>query len=99
MKMNKGKVLIVEDSPEVANILVRGLSEEGFAVGSALSGVAALGQFRNDWDVVILDLMLPDIQGETLLNFLAQRSNPPRVLVLSAKSLMNDKIALFRRGC
>lgn len=92
-------ILLVEDEKDLAEPLSRGLREEGFIVGWALNGVAARRELEKHWDVVLLDLMLPDMPGESLLQYLKQRPNCPPVLVLTAKSQMSDKLSLFRLGC
>jgi len=97
--MEVPRVLIVEDSPDVSRFVSRGLKEEGFQVAEAQSGEVALRHMDSDWDLIILDLMLPDMSGETLLEYLMQKNSRPPVLVLTAKSRLEDKISLFQRGC
>ncbi len=93
------RILIVEDSLELAHVLKRGLTEEGFEIGHAPSGEVALRELKEGWDLVILDLTLPDISGESVLGFIQQPTESPPVLVLTARSQIEDKVALFERGC
>lgn len=93
------KILLVEDEKDIADPVLRGLAEEGFEVGWAGDGVTARRQLEKHWDLVLLDLMLPDMGGEALLAYLKQRPNCPPVLILTAKGQLADKLALFRQGC
>lgn len=97
--MPQARILIVEDSAEVANFVQRGLSEEGYQVSVALTGQIGLRMLSESWDLLILDLMLPDMAGESILRYLGQQLESPRVLVLSARGEVADKIALFEYGC
>lgn len=84
------KILIVEDAPELANILVKTLREEGFEPVAVHDGTTALRRMQDSWDLIILDLMLPDVGGETLLNHVTQQTTPPPVLVLTARNRLED---------
>lgn len=97
--MDGARILIVEDSPDLAEILRRALSEEGFFAEVALTGTEAFRKLQQTWDVVVLDLMLPDVSGESVQDFIAQKPSPPRVLVLTAKSELEQRINLFEKGC
>lgn len=93
------RILIVEDEPEISSLLQRGLAEEGYSAEVTNTGASAMRQFNEGWDLVILDLMLPDIAGETVLDFITQRRDHPPVLILSARAQLVDKLTLFERGC
>ena len=97
--MERQRILIVEDSSQVGELLQRGLTEEGFDVGVAETGEIALRKLNERWDLVVLDLMLPDLSGERIMAFLGQRAEHPRVLVLTAKAEVESKIELFKLGC
>jgi DNA-binding response OmpR family regulator len=81
------RALVIEDDRKIAGFVARGLGAEDFAVeqcDTGERGLQLLGQ--EPFDVAILDLMLPGVDGLTVLKKLrAQRSNPP-VIVLSAQS-------------
>lgn len=96
---NQPRIFIIDDAVDVCDFLRRGLSEEGFAVEVAHSGGVALRRADEPWDLIILDLMLPEVQGETILDYLGQKRNHPPVLVLTARDQLEDKVALFRLGC
>jgi len=97
--MQRPRILIVEDAPDVARLLEQGLTEEGFEAKIAPNGRVALREAENGWDIIILDLTLPDVSGETIMSFLAQRLDHPPVLVLTARGQLEDKLSLFRQGC
>ena len=93
------RILIVEDENDLAESLQIGLQEEGFEVGVARTGEVARRLFDHSWDVIVLDLGLPDISGENLLNYLKQRPNSTRILVLSASGSVQTKVSMFQQGC
>lgn len=93
------KVLLVEDSQRLRKTLVRGLRAAGFAVDAAADGVEAvafLGGF--DYDHVILDLGLPRLDGFGVLHALPGGGERPRVLVLSARDRVADRVAALDAG-
>lgn len=93
------KILVVEDEGDLSEPLVKGLKEEGYVVELASDGQSAIRRFVDNWDLVILDLMLPDMTGESILNYLKQQPDYPPVLILTARSGLEAKLALFRHGC
>ncbi len=87
------RVLIVEDAEKVARLLERGLVEEGFAVDVTGSGVDALWLAReNDYDGIVLDIGLPDVDGFEVCQQLraARRWSP--VLMLTARDAVEDRV-------
>lgn len=97
--MDLKKLLIIEDSRELSSLLQRGLAEEGYLVEVAASGAVAFRRLEEYWDLVILDLMLPDVSGEVILEFIHRELDSPRVLVLTARDHIADKVSLFEKGC
>lgn len=95
----RGKVLIVEDSQEIASLISRALTEEGFETTAACSAQNAFRLLDSYWDVVILDLGLPDVSGEEVLTYIARGPHPPPVLIVTARLSLEDKLTVFRRGC
>ena len=63
--MERGNILIVEDEKKISDIVKSYLERYGFEVTVAATGAAALREIKNRFDLVILDLKLPDIDGET----------------------------------
>jgi two-component system, OmpR family, response regulator len=88
------RVLVVEDDAGLAAVLARGLNEAGFAVDSAADGGAGLWLgTENDYDVVVLDLGLPDIDGLRVLSGLRSAERWAPVLVLTARDAVPDRVA------
>jgi DNA-binding response OmpR family regulator len=87
------RVLLVEDHKPLSRSLRRGLEEEGFAVDLAEDGEEADFKARGaNYDVIILDLMLPKKDGLTLLTEWRQSGLATHILVLTAKDTLDDKI-------
>lgn len=87
------RVLVVEDEGDLAGTLSKALSEEGFAVDVSADGEEALFRLREiPYDAVILDLMLPRLDGWTLLERARRDGIRTPVLVLTARDALRDKI-------
>src|SRR5215831_14505638 len=85
------KLLIVEDEVRMANLLRQGLSEEGHSVLCAYDGADGLDLARRfDFDVIVLDVMLPKLNGYDLANRLRAERNATPVLMLTAKDTVLD---------
>jgi DNA-binding response OmpR family regulator len=89
--METGKVLIVEDEKKIAGIVKSYLEREGFAVISVETGEAAIREITGGFDLVILDLKLPDIDGETVCKCIRDVTDIP-VIMLTAKSSEDDRV-------
>ena len=88
------RVLIVEDEPDLRRILVSALRENGYAADEAADGEAGLAQaLRWEYDalVLVLDLMLPRLDGWTLLQRLRKQRRTP-VLILTARDAVPDRV-------
>jgi DNA-binding response OmpR family regulator len=93
------KVLIVEDYAPVRDAVVKGLSEAAFAVDSAANGEDGLWYASHaNYDVVILDIMLPKVDGLAILRHLRERHSPARVLLLTAKDSIADRVTGLNLG-
>ncbi|MCP3915217.1 MAG: response regulator transcription factor [bacterium] len=93
------RVLVVEDSNTLRESLRVGLAGEGFAVDVAGDGEAGLSFARNNpYDVLVLDLMLPKVDGITILERLRDKEDRPHVLVLTAKDSVEDRVAGLNSG-
>jgi DNA-binding response OmpR family regulator len=87
------RVLIVEDYAPLRRSLCKGLREEGYAVDAVGDGREALEYFEaGDYDVVVLDLMLPGLDGFGVLRRIRSAAAPSRVLVLSARDALDDRV-------
>ncbi|MBA2676147.1 heavy metal response regulator transcription factor [Ramlibacter sp.] len=92
------KILVVEDEPKAAAYLRQGLTESGYTVEVALTGTDGLHAAANgDHDLVILDVMLPGIDGFTVLSALRTARQTP-VLMLTARDRLDDKVRGFDLG-
>ena len=93
------RVLIVEDEPRLSSTLAIGLRAEGFAVVEAANGIDGLWQAtENDFDVVVLDIMLPGLNGYEVLRRMRTRSVWTPVLMLTAKDGEYDQTDAFDLG-
>ena len=95
------RVLVVEDEPEVAGSLARGLAEAGISVDVALSGEEAIETLRAGlaYDVAVLDVMLGgDIDGIALCRHLRLQGAPTAILMLTARDDVRDRLAGFDAG-
>jgi DNA-binding response OmpR family regulator len=87
------RVLVVEDFEPLRESIVQGLREAGYAVDFAADGEVGLWHAQSDeHDVIILDLMLPKVDGWSILKTLRQRRCPAHILVLTAKDTSADKV-------
>ena len=87
------KLLLVEDSERLQRSLQRGLRKLGFAVDAATNGEDGLWlATQNEYDVVLLDIMLPGIDGFSMLQQLRERGRKHHVLVLSARDQVEDRV-------
>lgn len=88
------RILIVEDEKSIARVLELELTYEGYETGVAHTGAEGLIQFReNDWNLVLLDLMLPEINGLDVLKRIRSANPELPVILLTAKSDVKDKVA------
>ena len=88
------RVLIVEDYTPLRRSLAQGLREAGFAVDAAADGEEGLWYAQgNEYDVLVLDIMLPKLSGLDLLGRLRQRGDDVPVLLLTAKDTVADRVA------
>lgn len=93
------RILVIEDEKRIAELIVRGLQNAGFEVDSAEEGVKALEMARaTDYDLIILDLLLPDMDGLKVLEKLRNRKVCPPVLILSALGAVDDRVKGLERG-
>ncbi len=92
-------ILVVEDERKMADIIVRGLAPEGYAVTTAASAQAAIDIARaRDFDLIILDLLLPDFPGTAVLRRLRQEHRDVPVLVITARGEIEAKAENFEAG-
>lgn len=93
------QILIVEDVEKIANFLRRGLMEESYAVDIAPDGEEALYKFDiNTYDCIILDLMIPKVDGVTVCRKIREKNTHIPILILTAKDAIEDKIVGLDAG-
>src|SRR4051794_11973829 len=86
------RVLVVEDEPDLLSVMGRALREEGYAVDEAADGEDGLFKAEGyDYDALVLDLMLPRLDGWQLLERL-RRSRKTPVLILTARDGVGDRV-------
>ena len=87
------KVLLVEDYGPLLKSLSQGLREAGFAVDATGDGEEGLWYARSgDYDAIVLDLMLPKVDGLTILRRLREKGDPVPVLILTARDTVPDRV-------
>lgn len=87
------RLLVVEDEPKLAQFIQRGLTEESFVVDVAPDGEEALERAdRTAYDLVVLDLMLPGMDGFAVCRALRARSSDIPILILSARGVVEDRV-------
>lgn len=92
------KILIVEDNKDVNALLKQVIEEAGYAAKSLYNGLEVLKEIKaNEYDLIILDIMLPYKSGDVILKELREFSDVP-VIIISAKDMVGTKIDLLRLG-
>ena len=93
------RFLVVEDEKRIADFLERGLASAGYAVDTAPDGQTALDMAHaTDYDLIILDMMLPDMDGLRVLEKIRNRKASPPVLILSARGTVDDRVKGLETG-
>jgi DNA-binding response OmpR family regulator len=93
------RILLVEDDPKIAEFVIRSLKKSGYQVQNETDGVSGLRHiFKNNYDLVLLDVMLPKLNGLELLQQLRQDGNTTPVIILSAKVDLHDRLTGFEFG-
>lgn len=93
------RVLLIEDSADVGEGIAACIQTLGHAVDWARDGLAGDGMLsQTTYDLVVLDLMLPGMDGVTLLKRLRQRRDPTAVLILTARSTIDDRVSVLDLG-
>jgi heavy metal response regulator len=93
------KILLIEDDSRTASFIIKGLKQEGYTVEHAADGLDGL--FRastEDYDLLIIDIMLPKLDGLTVIEELRQKKIITPIIVLSARSSVDDRIKGLQKG-
>jgi DNA-binding response OmpR family regulator len=93
------RILIVEDSAVLRDSLAQGLREAGYAVDAVADGKRGLIHAQTtDYDVIVLDWMLPELDGLTALSRMREKGVGAAVIMLTAKDTLDDKVLGLTRG-
>ncbi len=94
------RILVVEDEAKVANFLKKGLEQSGFEVDLAADGKEGFDRFSDgEYDLVLLDLMLPKMRGWDLIPLMRKSKPALPILALTAKSAVEDRVQGLNLGC
>jgi len=95
----KGSILLVEDEENLHEALKLNLELEGYGVSSAFDGAAALKAISNEYfDLLILDIMLPEMDGLAVTESIRISNNEIPILILSAKNTSADRVSGLKKG-
>jgi len=93
------RILVVEDDKKIASFITKGLRQAGFAVDHAENGEDGLHLALSEpYDVAVIDVMLPKLDGLSLIERLRQRRIATPVIILSAKRSVDDRVKGLQRG-
>lgn len=93
------KILLVEDDSRIARFVEKGLTAEGHAIDVVSNGLTAMAMARlTEYPLVILDRMLPDLDGLEVCRQLRSEAHPARVLILTARDGVADKVGGLNAG-
>jgi DNA-binding response OmpR family regulator len=94
------RILVIEDEAKVANFLKKGLEQSGYEVDVAADGEEGYSKFcGGDYDLVLLDLMLPKTSGLELIPLLRKRKATTPIVAVTAKATVEDKVEGLNVGC
>ena len=93
------RILVVEDDDKIASFLAKGLKQSGFSVDTASDGEEALSLCRSvNYDSVVLDIMLPKLDGLSVLRTIRREKKLVPVLLLSAKASVDNRVTGLQAG-
>jgi len=93
------RILVVEDDPKIASFVVKGLRQNGYAVDHCSDGETSLAQALNvNYDAAVVDIMLPKLDGLSLVKDLRTRKVRTPVIFLSAKATVDDRVSGLQAG-
>lgn len=93
------RILIIEDDHKIANAIKKGLEQERFAVDVSYDGEDGLGQASTiEYDAIVLDRMLPGVDGIEICKILREKNNTVPILLLTAKDKVRDRVEGLNSG-
>lgn len=94
------KIMLVEDEEMLSSVISKGLKKLGYAVDQVYDGDDALFNYSiNQYDLIILDLNIPSIDGIDVLKYIRKSDNNIKILILSARSEIYNRILGLNGGC
>ncbi len=94
------RILVIEDEKKVAEFIKKGLEEEHYAVDMAHDGETGLYLAEvNEYDLIVLDLMIPKIEGWEVLKKIRENKNSVPILILTARDTVEDIVKGLDSGC
>lgn len=92
-------ILLIEDDKRISDFVIKGLEENGFSVSLAVTGEVAREMVsENEWDIILMDIMLPGIDGIQLTKLIRFKKNHTPILVLSALDDADNKVSALDSG-
>ncbi len=99
MKKNKANILLVEDDSNLSFVIKDNLERKGYQVSNCKDGLEALNLFaKESFDIIITDVMMPNMDGMVVVEKIRSKDQQIPIIFISAKSLLNDKLAAFKIG-
>lgn len=99
MQASKANILLVEDEENLHEAVKLNLEMEGYSVTSAFNGIHALKAIQEEYfDLIVLDIMLPELDGLSVLETIRIQTNETPVLILSAKGTGEDRVMGLKKG-
>ncbi|WP_078551459.1 response regulator transcription factor [Bacillus alkalicellulosilyticus] len=93
------KILVIEDETKIARVLKLELEHEGYSVSTATTGTQGLATFQEQkWDLVLLDVMLPELNGLEVLRRIRTTGDATPVILLTARDSIPDKVSGLDQG-
>jgi two-component system, OmpR family, response regulator len=93
------RILVIEDDPKIASFIVNGLKQSGFAVDHCSDGEDGLARSQTiSYDAAVVDIMLPKLDGLSLIRDLRTKNIRTPVLILSAKATVDDRVRGLQSG-
>lgn len=93
------RILVIEDDHKIANAVKKGLEQESFAVDVEFDGKTGLGSALTiEYDLILLDRMLPEVDGIKICQILREKQNHTPILLLTAKDKISDKVDGLNAG-
>ncbi len=92
------KILIIEDHPKIRANIIEYLNLKGYIAEWAIHGEEALSLLHANYDIIILDMNMPIMDGQTFIEKIRKNGDPTPVIVLTSNSLLTDKVTMFDLG-